>query len=158
MNAKAETTAGKQRGRPFPKGISGNLTGRPQGARHAALVALDAIGSAAATAILERVILDAKAGDMRAAEIVLGRIWPARKGRAITLPLPDVRTAADVTEAMAAVIRAMAVGDLSPEEAVAVSAVIEGQRRAIANLDGNGGDAEGGPTVRIEGGLPRDAI
>lgn len=151
-------TTGEKQGNRFAKGKSGNPAGRAKGARHAALVALDAIGSAAATAILERVILDAKAGDMRAAEIVLGRIWPVRKGRAITLPLPDVRTAADVTEAMATVIKAMAVGDLSPEEAVAVSAVIEGQRRAIANLDGNGGDAEGGPTVRIEGGLPPDAI
>ncbi len=103
-------------------------------------------------------IADAIAGDMRAAEIVLGRIWPARKGRAIELALPDVRTAVDVTTAMAAVIKAMSVGDLSPEEAIAVSAVIEGQRRAIANLDGTGGDAEGAPTVRIEGGLPPDAM
>ena len=131
MSDDAETTGGKQRGRPFPKGVSGNPAGRPQGARHAALVALDAIGSAAATAILERVIADAKAGDMRASEIVLGRLWPARKGRAITLSLPEVRTAADVTEAMATVIDAMSKGELSPDEAAAVSAVIEGQRKAI---------------------------
>ena len=131
MSDDAETTGGKQRGRPFPKGVSGNPAGRPQGARHAALVALDAIDSAAATAILERVIADAKAGDIRASEIVLGRIWPARKGRAITLPLPDVKTAADVTRAMATVIDAMSSGDLSPDEAAAVSAVLEGQRQAV---------------------------
>ena len=130
MNNDTATTGGKQ-GNRFAKGKSGNPAGRPQGARHAALVALDAIGSAAATAILERVILDAKAGDIRSSEIVLGRIWPARKGRAITLPLPDVKTAADVTRAMATVIDAMSSGDLSPDEAAAVSAVIEGQRKAI---------------------------
>ena len=30
----AETTAEKQRGRPFPPGVSGNPAGRPKGSRH----------------------------------------------------------------------------------------------------------------------------
>jgi len=94
-------------------------------------VALDAIGTDGAKAILERVIANALGGDVRAAEIVLARIWPARKGRAIALPLSDVRTAADVTKAFNVVIGAMAAGEISPDEAVAVSTVIEAQRRAI---------------------------
>ncbi len=40
-----ETTAPKQRGKRFVRGQSGNPSGRPAGARHAALMVLDAIGS-----------------------------------------------------------------------------------------------------------------
>src|SRR6266478_189037 len=39
----ADKTAGKQRGRPFLRGESGNPAGRPMGARHKATVAAEAL-------------------------------------------------------------------------------------------------------------------
>ena len=38
-----ETTAGQQRGRPFPKGQSGNPSGRPVGARNKTSLAVEAL-------------------------------------------------------------------------------------------------------------------
>ena len=131
----AENSARNQRGRPFAPGQSGNPAGKPLGARHAALVALDAIGADNAREVMQAVVDAARGGDMRAAEILLSRIWPRRKGRPVALDLPTLNTAADVSAALAATAAAMAEGALSPEEAGTVAAVIETQRRAMETLD-----------------------
>ena len=72
---------------------------------------------------------------MRAAEILLSRLWPRRKGRPVALDLPALNTAADVSAALAVTAAAMAEGTISPEEAGAVAAVIETQRRAMETLE-----------------------
>lgn len=116
-------------------GQSGNPAGRPKGARHAALQALDAIGQDSARDVLKAVVDAAKTGDMRASEILLRRLWPERKGRPVALPLPPVVSPADLPRAMAAIVEAVAVGDLSPDEGQAVAAILEGQRRAIETAE-----------------------
>jgi hypothetical protein len=109
--------------------------GRPRGARHAALAALDAIGSKAAEEVLGVVVAAAKGGDLRAAEVLLRRLWPERKGRPIEFELPPVVAAADVVTALTAVTTATARGELTPEEALALSHVLEAQRKAIETAD-----------------------
>jgi hypothetical protein len=91
-----------------------------------------------AEGVLRKVIEVAKAGDMTAARLVLDRIAPPRRGCPVALALPEVLKATDVPAALTAVVRAMGDGTLSPDEAVAVCAVIEVQRRAIetAELEG----------------------
>ncbi len=131
----AETTAPKQRGRPWPKGASGNPAGRPPGARHEALKALDAIGSDGAAEVMKAVVDAAKGGDMRAADILLRRLWPERKGRPVRLDLPALTTAGGVADALAAVTSAVAAGEVSPEEGQAVAGILETQRRAIETAE-----------------------
>jgi hypothetical protein len=77
--------------------------GRPQGSRNAATLVLDKIADDAGEAILEKMVEAAKSGDMRAAELVLQRIWPARKSRPIALTLPAIQSAFDVVAAVGAV-------------------------------------------------------
>jgi hypothetical protein len=109
--------------------------GRPKGARHAALVALDAIGAEGAADVLRKVVEAAKGGDMRAADILLSRLWPAGKGRPVALDLPLMEQAADLPQALGAVAAAVGAGVLTPEEGQAVAAVLEAQRRAIETAD-----------------------
>ncbi|MFM2149844.1 MAG: hypothetical protein RLZZ187_2150 [Pseudomonadota bacterium] len=132
--ADSETTDVKHPHRWRP-GQSGNPSGRPKGARHTALLALDAIGSEGAADALRAVVEAAKGGDMRAADILLRRLWPERKGRAAPLDLPPVRDVADLPDALAAVTAAVAEGDLSPEEGQAVAALLEAQRRVLETAD-----------------------
>ena len=129
-----ETTDTKQ-GSRWPPGQSGNPSGRPKGARHAALMALDAIGEAAAGEVMAAVVEAAKGGDMRGAEILLRRLWPERKGRPLTVDLPSITGAADLPAAVGAVVQAVATGDLTAEEGQAVAAMLEGQRRAIETAE-----------------------
>ena len=127
-------TAGRSPDGRFACGSRGG-PGRPRGSRHRALAVLDAIGEAGASEVLQAVLLAAKGGDMRASAILLDRVWPARKGRAVEVALPPVESAADLVPTLAAVVAAMGRGELTPEEARAVCAVLEGQRKAIESAE-----------------------
>jgi hypothetical protein len=131
----AENAAAKQRqrgpGRPFTRGQSGNPAGKPRGTRHRVTVLAEKLMQDDTDAVVRAVIDAAKGGDMTAARLILDRIAPARKGCPISFPLPKIDTTADVTNALSAVVASIASGELTPEEATAVSNVIETKRKAI---------------------------
>jgi hypothetical protein len=127
----AENTGGKQRGAPFQKGRSGNPKGKPIGARHKATVLAEKLMQDDAKAIVAAVLTAAKAGDMTAARLVLDRIAPVRRGRPVCLDLPKIETASEVAAAMAALVLAMASGEVTPEEAATVASVFEVRRKAL---------------------------
>ena len=81
-----ETTSERKPGLFEPGGPGG--PGRRAGSRNKATLALDKIADDAGEDILNAMVGAAKGGDMRAAELVLQRIWPARKSRPIALTLP----------------------------------------------------------------------
>ncbi|HEX2528690.1 MAG TPA: DUF5681 domain-containing protein [Geminicoccus sp.] len=115
----------------FRKGRSGNPRGRPKGSRNRVSLALDAIAEQEAEAVLRAAIRDAQAGDTAAQRAILDRIWPVRKGRPVRLDLPAIHSAQDVAQGMTQVIAAMAAGQLSPDEAQAVVAVLERRQRVV---------------------------
>lgn len=119
----------------FAPGNRINPRGRPAGSRNRATVILDEIAAGGAEEVVRKVVEAAKGGDMRAAEVLLSRAWPARKSRLLNLSLPAIETAAGVSSALAAVIQAVAAGELSPDEAAPVGALLESQRRAIETTD-----------------------
>jgi uncharacterized protein DUF5681 len=119
------------RGRPFEPGQSGNPAGMRKGTRHRITVLAEKLMADDTEAVVRAVVDAAKGGDMTAARLVLDRIAPARKGCPISFPLPAIDTTADVTKALSAVVASIASGELTPEEATAVSSVIETKRKAI---------------------------
>jgi hypothetical protein len=119
------------RGRPFAKGNPG----RPKGVRHRSTLVCEKLMRDDAKEIVQAVIVAAKAGDMVAAKIVLDRISPARKGRPIHFELPEARSVDDVAAALAAVVRAMADGELTPDEAALVASVLEMRRKSIETIE-----------------------
>jgi hypothetical protein len=72
---------------------------------------------------------------MRAADLLLRRLWPERKGRPVRLELPPVRVAADLASALGRVVEAVGAGELTPEESQALAALLDSQRRAIATAE-----------------------
>lgn len=120
----------KAPGRPFEPGHPGG-PGRPAGSRNKATLLLDQLAEGDAQAVLEKQLELAKGGDQRAAEIVLSRIWPIRKGRPVTLAIPPITTAGDIVAALGAVANAMAAGEVTPDEAASVASVLEVKRKAI---------------------------
>jgi hypothetical protein len=85
--------------------------------------------------IVRAVVEKAKRGDMTAARLNIERIGPVRKGRPITLDLPDAKTGADLAAAMASLVRAMAIGEVTPDEAATVAGVFEVRRKTIESVE-----------------------
>jgi hypothetical protein len=118
----------------FTKGQSAGAD-RPLGCRNKAALMLDAVAREAVVDALNMVHeKSTRQGDLRAASILLARLWPVGP-RPVELELPAVDTAAGVMQAQAAVIAAIADQSLTPAEAASVSTVLDNQRKAIETGD-----------------------
>jgi hypothetical protein len=98
---------------------------------------LDKIADDAGEDILNKMVEAAKGGHLRAADLVLQRIWPVRKGRplSLSLPLPEIKTAVDVVTALGTVADLVGAGEVTPDEGAALAAIFESKRRAIETVD-----------------------
>ncbi len=126
---------GRKQDTRFKPGESGNPAGKPKGARHKTTIACDALLAGEAEAITRKAIELAKAGDGPALRLCLDRIAPARKDRPVTFTLPTLETAADAKDAAAAIVLAVADGDLTPSEAAELSKALDNFIRIMETTD-----------------------
>jgi hypothetical protein len=110
------------RGRPFPKGQSGNPAGRRFGSRNKATMAAQELLADEAEALTRKAVEAALAGDPTAMRLCLDRILP--RERAVKFALPSIKSAADVARAMGAVTASLAGGLITPGEAQAIARVV----------------------------------
>ena len=130
----AADTGGKQRkrrgpGQPFRPGRSGNPNGRRAGARNRTSALALKLMDADAEPVILALIKAAKGGDMAAIRLVLERVAPLPRNRPVQFDMPAIETAADLGEAMGAILQAAADGELTPDEAVSIASLIETRRR-----------------------------
>ena len=105
--------------------------GKPKGARHHTTRAVEALMEGDAEAITGAVIRAAKGGDLAAARLVLDRIAPPRREPTVAVDLPEMNGAADLPEAVNAILAAVSSGELSPSEASRLSGVLADTARAL---------------------------
>jgi hypothetical protein len=115
----------------FAPGQSGNPAGKRPGTRNRATVLREALADGEDIAAARIVIDEALAGDAVAARFIVDRLTPRPRGRAIALDLPKGEKAADVAAASNATIAAMAAGEITPDEALTVTRVLDGRLRAL---------------------------
>ena len=131
MTTEPETTGREQGGR-FAPGRSGNPQGRPRGARHKTTLAVEALLDGEAEALTRKAVELALAGDTVAMRLCLERIAPPRRGRTVAVDLPtSLRTASDIADAQAAVLGALAAGEISSVEAAEIAKVLDSAGLAI---------------------------
>lgn len=129
--AKKPETTGRKQGGQFAPGQSGNPKGRPVGARHKTTLAIEELMGKEHEALTRKAIDKAKEGDVTALRLCLDRLAPARKDSPVSIALPVVRNAADAVEASAAVLAAVAAGEITPDEAGRVMALLTAHRSII---------------------------
>jgi hypothetical protein len=127
--------ASRDQGGRFRRGHSGNPAGKPKGTRHRATLAVEAILDGEAQALTRKAIKLAKAGDTMALRLCLERLAPPRKDRPIQVALPALQEPADAIATVAALLHAVATGELTPSEAEAVAKLLEMHRRAVEFVD-----------------------
>ena len=131
----AEKTGKKQRGKPFPRGMSGNPSGRPRGARNRVTMALERLLDGEGEEITRTAIKKAKDGDSVALKLCLDRLIAVRRDRAVKFSMPPLHSASDAAEAMGAVTAAVAAGELTCAEAADLARLVESFSKAIEVAD-----------------------
>ncbi|SAL19369.1 hypothetical protein AWB71_00930 [Caballeronia peredens] len=112
----------------FKKGQSGNPAGKPKGARDKRTALRELLQPHAADLVKKAVEL-AKAGDTTALRICIDRCIPAMKAKDEPVELPALT--GSLAEQGDAVMRAMAAGAITPDQAQAVMQVLAAQVRII---------------------------
>ena len=126
----ANTGAKQARGQ-FKKGSSGNPAGKPAGVRHRVTLAVEALLEGQHAALTQKAIDLALSGDGPALRLCLDRIAPARKDSPVSFAMPVVRSVADAVEASASVLAAVAAGEVTPDEAGRVMALLTAHKGLV---------------------------
>ena len=130
-----DKTAGKQRGKPFVKGQSGNPNGRPEGSRNKATILAQALLNGQAEELIQQCIEKALDGDGMAMRLCIERLVPPRKDRPVNLDLPQMKCVEDTIKAMAVISSGVADGELTPSEGQVLSGMVENYRKAIETTE-----------------------
>jgi hypothetical protein len=131
----SENTGQNQGGGQFKPGQSGNPAGKPKGIRNRATLALEALLEGEAEALTRKAIELGKAGDMQALRLCLERLIPPRRDAPVAFEHPTIETAADAVKAMAAIVTAVAIGDLTPSEGQALSGLVQNFSKTIETAE-----------------------
>jgi hypothetical protein len=126
-----EGSASRDANGRFVPGRSGNPAGKKQGTRNRATLLRAALAEGEDIATARIVIDKALSGDAVAARFILDRLTPRPRGRAIALDLPAGAGARDIVAAFDATLQAMASGEITPDEALTVTRVLDGKVKAL---------------------------
>lgn len=121
----------RPRGRPFAPGNQG----KPKGTRHRITRIAEELLDGEAEALTRKAIELALAGDPMALRLCLERILPPRKERPVDITLPAVTGPQDAVVASAALLAAVAAGEIAPGEASVVGRLLELHLRAVEAHD-----------------------
>ena len=122
----------KSRRNPDGTFAPGNvLGGKPKGCRHKATRAVEALLDGEAEALTRKAIEKALGGDTVALRLCLDRIAPPRKDAPVTIDLPAMDTTEDAAKVAAAILQAVADGEVTPSEATTIVGFVEIFRRTL---------------------------
>ena len=112
-----------------------SLGGKTPGARHRVTRAIEELLEGEHEALTRKAIEKALEGDMTALRLCLDRLSPPRKDSPISITLPTVKSVNDALQASAAVIEAVAAGNITPDEAGRVMVLLTAHRTIVETVD-----------------------
>jgi len=112
---------GESTGRDRKGRFTSNNPGRPKGARHKATQAAEKLLEGEAERLTRKAIDQALEGDPTALRLCLERLVPPRREAPVNVDVPAIETAADLPQALAALLEATGRGQITPGEAERVA-------------------------------------
>ena len=129
------TTAQDNNATPRGGRFAAGNPGKPKGARHRVTRAAEELLDGEAEALTRKAIELAKDGDPMALRLCLERILPPRKERPVDIVLPVLTGPKDAVTVSAALLAAVAAGEIAPGEASVVGRLVELHLRAVEAHD-----------------------
>jgi hypothetical protein len=121
----------KPRGKAFAPGNPG----KPHGARHRVTRAVELLMQGEHEKLTRIAIDKALDGDTAALRLCLERIAPPRRDGPISIDLPPVRSAAEAAQASSSVLASVASGEVTPDEAGRIMALLAAHKSIVAAGD-----------------------
>jgi Family of unknown function (DUF5681) len=109
----------------FQPGQSGNLAGRPVGARNKKPLEMEELLAQESEATVREILERAHRGEPAAMRLCMERMAPTGANRPVAVELPPVNTPDDVAAAARVVMQALAAGAISARETINLLTVIE---------------------------------
>lgn len=135
-NPASKNLAAKKGVKGFPKGKSGNPSGRPKGSRNKTTMMAQALFDDQAEQICQKVIeLALKDGDWPALKACLDRMLPPLKSAPVLFEMPEVETVKGLVNAYRAVVVAYSSGEITADDARVIKDLLEGQRQAMVSAE-----------------------
>jgi len=123
------------RGRFLP-GTRANPNGRPRRNTSDATLFARALLEENAPTLFKKAIDEAHAGNPIALKLCLDRLLPVMQDRTVRVPIPILdKTPNDILAAHTAVLRAVASGDITPQEGQHMSTIVEARRRSWESVE-----------------------
>ena len=111
--------------------FSAGNSGRPNGSRNKATIAIEILLQGQAEALTQTAVTKALEGDSVALRLCMERIAPTPKDQPVSFSLPKMKNALDASEAAGSVLTAVSEGELTPVEATRVMGPIDSYRRTL---------------------------
>jgi hypothetical protein len=122
------------RGKPFEPGNKLGR-GRPRGSRNKTTMMAQELLDSHAESLVRKCLVSALKGDIKALQLCLDRILPARRELPVKIGKLSVSTATDLAKASELVTQKVAAGQLTPGQGHAISELIERHRKVIETED-----------------------
>lgn len=129
-----EKTEEKQ-GSRWPKGKSGNPSGRPRGSRNRTTLAVEELLAGEAESITRKAVELALGGDTTALRLCLERLAPPVRERPIDLDLPRLEGPINLPEILASLIEAVGEGRVTTSEAERLAKLVNAYSNAFELRD-----------------------
>jgi Family of unknown function (DUF5681) len=127
--------SGRNQDGTFAKGVSGNIAGKPKGARHRATLLAESLIDSSGELLVNKCVAMAMAGDAAAMRLAMERLCPPRRERPVNITMPKINVAADLIAAAAALTDAVAEGEVTPGEAASLSMLVGNTAKAIETFE-----------------------
>lgn len=131
--AKTPNSDGRRSDGTFAPGNS--LGGSRKGSRHRTTLAVEALLEGEAEGLTRKAIEMALEGDGPALRLCLDRIAPPRRDAPVSFALPPIKAAEDAVAASSALLAAVAEGEVTPDEAGRVMALLTAHKTLVEACD-----------------------